>query len=148
MVIVVVLYTYSLPWYSAQPANWTCDNILVTTLTFSSQTSPLGPQKDKNNTIDWYGNFHLTDTDTDMLTMTDADTDTDKKKTNSPIPIKRKWIYRYRCQFWYEKLLDTDTDTVIFWLHCFKWRSETTYFEWKHSCIPINYWIWNLYLLL
>ena len=66
--------------------------------------------------IDRYGNFHLTDTDTDtdMLIITDANTDTNKKKTNSPIPIpipiRRKGIHRYQ----YEKLLDTDTNTIIF----------------------------------
>ena len=32
--------------------------------------------------IDWYGNFHLTDTDTDMLIMNDANTDTDIDKKN------------------------------------------------------------------
>ena len=59
-----------------------------------------------------YGKFHLTDTDTnnDMLIITDADTDTNKKKTNLPIPIRRKGIHRYQ----YEKLLDNDTDPIIF----------------------------------
>ena len=53
--------------------------------------------------IDWYGNFHLTDTDTDMLIITDADTDkkenkftdTDNQKRNSPIPIWKIIRYRY-----------------------------------------------------
>ena len=48
--------------------------------------------------IDRYGNFHLTATD--MLILIEL------------IPIRRKRIHRYRCQ--YEKLLDTDTDTIIF----------------------------------
>ena len=70
--------------------------------------------------INRYGNFHLTntDTETDILILTDADTDTntDKKKTNSPIPIpiRRKGIHRYRCPYRYEKLFDTDTNTIIF----------------------------------
>ena len=88
--------------------------------------------------IDRYGNFHLTDTDMLIITYTDTDTDTDMKKTNSPIPIPipirritnspipiwKMVRYRYR---YYHSLS--------------KWGPETAYFEWKHSCIPINDWI-------
>ena len=80
---------------------------------FESANQPKGKHF-KHLVIDLYGNFHFTNTDTNIPTITDADTNTntDKKKTWSPIPIpiSKKEIHRYR----YEKLLDSDTDTIIF----------------------------------
>ena len=73
---------------------------------------PKGPEiLGKNNSsllvIDRYGNFHLTDTDMHIITYTV----TNQKKTNSSILIRYEKIVRYRYR--YEKLLDTDTDTII-----------------------------------